>query len=193
MASKTSRSAQGRHSATAAATTTAASAGNAAPGADFTLAHEQVQTLVSLTDLMFKGAEELRRFQMQTAHDAHQRYQRALSDVSAATNPTELLNLQSELVRYDLEAGSRYWQQLASIVAASQAEMVNLLTRSAATLGGDVAKIASQSQAAGPSALTAAAKSGAQTDLDPTQAWNRLVDMGKQWTDMLYRTEAALH
>lgn len=192
MASKTSRPAHGRNSATSAHDATAPSA--AARGVDFTLAQEQVQALVSLTDLMFKGAEEMRRFQMQTAHDAHQRYQRALNDVAAASNPTELLNLQAELVRYDLEAGSRYWQQLASIVAASQAEMINTLTRSAATLGGDVAKMASQQPlAASPSAFTAAAKNGGQGDVDPTQAWNRWVDLGKQWTDMLYRTEAALH
>lgn len=185
MASKTSKPAQSRSSASPAAQTPTPT-----EGAGFSLAQQQLQTLMSLTDLMFKGAEEVRRFQMQAAHDARERHERAHAEVASAGNPNELLSVQSELVRYDVEAGSRYWQQLASIMAATQAEAVNVLTRGAASLGGDVARLTTQPQAAAPQG---AAREGGNAEADPTQAWNRWVDFGKQWTDMLYRTEAALH
>jgi hypothetical protein len=66
---------------------------------------------------------------------------------------------------------------------------MSLITRSAATLNGDMARLASHPvpQANGaPRVIEAAAA-------DPTQAWNQWMDLGKQWSDMLYRTEAALH
>lgn len=191
MASKTSRPVPGN--ARSAAPASASSL--PADGAGFSLARQQLQTLMSLGDLMFKGAEELRRFQMQAAHDARQRHERAQAEVASAGNPNELLKVQSELVRYDVEAGSRYWQQLASIMAATQAEAVNVLTRGAASLGGGVlgthlAGAMAPAQAATPEA---GADDGSQAAADPLQAWNRWADFGKQWTDLLYRTEASLH
>ncbi|MBC7954798.1 MAG: phasin family protein [Cytophagales bacterium] len=188
MASKTHKANNG-HS-----PTLAAQAGNSAPDAALAFSQDQLQSLIALTDVVFKGAEEIHRFQMQAAHDARLQHEKAQAQVSQAATPADLLNLQSELLRFDMASAGKYWQQLAAICAATQADAMNLITRSAATVGGDMARLAAQPlpQVMPLQTATAPRESGA-TAADPTQAWNQWVDLGKQWSDMLYRTEASLH
>lgn len=158
----------------------------------FALAQEQMQSLMVLADLVLKRAEELRQCQLETAQQARRRHDKARADVASAGNPTELLNVQAEMLRDDLENASQYWQRMASICTAAQAETIEHITRSAAQFG-RVAASAASATAAAP-VLKVAASAAPETDgADPAQAWNRWVDLGKQWSDMLYRTEAALH
>ena len=186
MASKTQKAGNGR----------APAAKTQAPSHDAALAfsQDQLQALIALSDVVFKGAEEIRRCQMQAAHDARLHHEKAQAEVAKAGTPAELFNLQAELLRFDMESSGKYWQQLAAICAATQADAMNLLTRSAATVGGDVAKLVGQPlNLPQPGVVPASATSGDATAVDPSQAWNQWVDLGKQWSDMLYRTEAALH
>lgn len=187
MASKTQKAGNGR------APAQAAESEGSTQEAALTFSQDQLQALIALTDVVFKGAEEMRRCQMEAAHEARLQHEKKQAEVAKARTPTELFNLQAELMRFDMEAAGKYWQQLAAICATTQAEAVSLITRSAATVGGDVAKLVAQPlpQAGAAAASTASRDAGAVTD--PSQAWNQWVDLGKQWTDMLYRTEAALH
>lgn len=151
----------------------------------FAMAQEQMQSLMGLADLVLKRAEELRKCQLETAHLTRRRHDKARADVASAASPTELLHVQSELLRDDLEGASQYWQRMASICTAAQAETLDHITRAASQLG----RVATAAGAA--PVVEAAAETGESADAK--QAWNRWVDLGKQWSDMLYRTEAALH
>jgi hypothetical protein len=187
MASKTQKAGNGR----AAAAKVEASA----PDAALAFSQDQLQALIALSDVVFKGAEEIRRCQMQAAHDARLHHEKAQAEVANADTSAQLFNLQAELLRFDMESSGKYWQQLAAICAATQADAMNLLTRSAATVGGDVAKLVGQPMKLPQPGLAPAATRSAEAAaaIDPSQAWNQWVDLGKQWSDMLYRTEAALH
>jgi phasin family protein len=187
MASKTQKAGNGR--------TAAAKVEASTPDVALAFSQDQLQALIALSDVVFKGAEEIRRCQMQAAHDARLHHEKAQAEVAKAGTSTELFNLQAELLRFDMESSGKYWQQLAAICAATQADAMNLLTRSAATMGGDVAKLVGQPlKLPQPGLAPANAASGeAAAAVDPSQAWNQWVDLGKQWSDMLYRTEAALH
>jgi phasin family protein len=170
----------------------------AAPDSALAFSQDQMQALIALADVVFKGIEEIRRCQMQAAHDAREHHGKKQAEVAHASTPTEVFNVQSELLRFDLEAAGKYWQQLAAICAATQADAMNLITRSAATMGGDVTKLLGQPMAMPqmPGFQVPAFQlpaEGASATAEPAQAWNQWVDLGKQWTDMLYRTEAALH
>jgi phasin family protein len=189
MASKSPKASNGRAPAQAAQT----QMDSTAPDAALAFSQDQLQALIALSDVVFKGAEEIRRCQMQAAHDARLQHEKAQTQVSKAVTPAELLNLQAELLRFDMESAGKYWQQLAAICAATQADAMNLITRSAATVGGDVAKlVALPLPQVAPMQASPAPRAG-EVPTDPSQAWNQWVDLGKQWTDMLYRTEAALH
>lgn len=191
MASKTHKASNGRAGAASARTTHADT--DATPQAALSFSQDQLQAVIGLTGVLFKGAEEMRRCQMEAAHQAREQHEKVQALVSRASTPAALFDAQSELLRFDMEAAGRYWQQMASICAATQADAMNLISRSAATVGSDVARLVAQplpqlvASAAAP-AVDAPASSEASS-----QAWNQWVDLGKQWTDMLYRTEAALH
>lgn len=177
----------------------AANAAHSTPDAALAFSQDQLQALIGLTDVVFKCSEEIRRCQMQAAHEAHEHHEKAQADVARASTPAELFNLQSELLRFDMEAAGKYWQQLAAICAATQADAMTLITRSAAVVGGDVAKLVTQPLPLAATRATTSSSSapsegtGTVSNSEASQAWNQWVDLGKQWTDMLYRNEAALH
>jgi phasin family protein len=176
---------------TKASATPKATATSASPDVALTLSQDQLQALIGLTDVFFKGAEEMRRFQMEAAHQARERHEQAQALVAKARTPAELFELQSELLRFDLESSGRYWQQLAAICAETQANTLDLFNRSAATVGVDLAKLVVPAPAeAEAKPETPATPLGVEA---ANQAWNQWIDLGKQWTDMVYRTEAALH
>jgi phasin family protein len=155
---------------------------------------DQLQALIGLTDVVFQCSEEMRRCQMEAAQEAHEEHRRAQAKVAKASSPAESFNLQSELLRFDMEAASKYWQQLAAICAATQANAMSVFTRSAAAVGGDVVKLMANPPAAAALAPNSSASpEGTVAAADPSQAWNQWVDLSKQWTGMLYRNEAALH
>lgn len=187
MASRNQKSAASRASAPAASNPLLASA----ESSGFALAQEQMQSLMALADLVLKRAEEMRRCQLDAAQQARRRHDKARADVASAANPTELLNVQAEMLRDDLESASQYWQRLTAICTAAQAETLEHITRSAAQFGRVAA--AAGTAATAPASAAPEPTPGKVEGADPTQAWNRWVDLGKQWSDMLYRTEAALH
>lgn len=171
MASPSQRSTSRRATASRAAGTGGASADSTPQdAAAFAFAQEQLQAAIALADLVFKGAEEIRRTQLEAAHHAHERHEKALAEVASAANPNELFKLQAELLRDDLETAGQYWQQIASAMSQLQAQALSLMSRSGT--------VEPAPQAAG---------------LDVGRAWNQWADLGKQWTEMLYRTEASLH
>jgi hypothetical protein len=161
-----------------------------AESSGFALAQEQMQSLMALADLVLKRAEEMRRCQLETAQLARRRHDRARADVASAANPTELLHVQAELLRDDLESAGQYWQRMATICTAAQAETLEQFTRAASQFGRAAASAATT---ATPPATVAQALPDTAASAEATQAWNRWIEMGKQWSDMLYRTEAALH
>jgi hypothetical protein len=188
MASRNQKATASRKSAAAAPMPLSATA----EPSGFALAQEQMQSLMVLADLVLKRAEELRLCQLEAAQQARKRRDKARADVASAGNPTELLNVQAEMLHDDLESAGQYWQRMASICTAAQAETIEHITRSAAQIGRVAATAASSAATATPIKLVEATAEKAD-GVDPTQAWNRWVDLGKQWSDMLYRTEAALH
>ncbi|HET7794355.1 MAG TPA: phasin family protein [Rhizobacter sp.] len=168
-------------------------AADAEPDATLSISQDQLQALIRLTDVVFKGAEEMHRCQMEAAHQAHERHEQAQALVAQARTTAELFELQAGLLRFDLEASSQYWQRIATICAETQASSLSLLNQSAATVGGDLAKLVAQpvaTPAARPQPEPAPELHGSEA---AHQVWNQWVDLGKQWADMVYRTEASLH
>lgn len=138
--------------------------------ASFALAREQWQLAVGWSEVFLRGAEEMRRCQMEAAHRLRLRHEKAHGDAAATISPHEFLKLQAELLRDDLEFAGRYWTELASLCSRLQVEAME------------------QVSPAAKEAVEAARE--AEPAADPWKQWS---DLGKQWSDMLYRTEASLH
>ena len=174
-------------------TSAKAKADGAQADAALSISQDQLQALIGLSDVVFKGAEEMRRCQMEAAHQARERHEQAQALVAKARTPAELFDLQAELLRFDLESSGKYWQRIAAICAETQANTLSLINQSAATVSGDLAKLIAHPPAkagARPEPEAAASAPGGDA---ANQVWNQWVDLGKQWADMVYRTEASLH
>jgi phasin family protein len=174
-----------------ASTNIASQDSTAQDAAAFSFAQAQLQAAITLADLVFKGAEDIRRAQLEAAHHAHERHEKALAEVSSASNPNQLFKLQAELLRDDMETAGLYWQQITTAVAHLQTEALSLMARNQAAAGGGFARLAARPLGGLPAQAAVAQVEPA--DADATHAWNQWTDLGKQWTEMLYRTEASLH
>lgn len=86
------------------------------------------QQAVAATDAacaMFGGVEAVRAIQERTAHQALERHAQAAQRLQGHCGPMEVLAVQLELARFDLEAAAAYWQNLAATTLQAQARMAS--------------------------------------------------------------------
>jgi|KBSSwiStaDraftv2_1062776.scaffolds.fasta_scaffold456177_2 hypothetical protein len=72
---------------------------------------------------MFSGFEAMRGIQEKAAHQALQHHGEAVARLQGRCGPMDVLSIQLDLVRYDLEAAAAYWQQLAAAALQMQARV----------------------------------------------------------------------
>lgn len=77
---------------------------------------------------LFRGFEAIRKIQQQTAHQAGARHEAAAEKLKESCSPNDVLAIQSELLRFDIEAATRYWQQLGAAAMEMQTEMLGCAT-----------------------------------------------------------------
>jgi hypothetical protein len=101
-------------------------AGNSAVPQNF-LADLGRQQLVAATDAacaMFRGSEAMRAIQQQAAHEASLRHQAAAQKLHSGCAPADLLAIQSDLLRFDMQGATQNWQQITTAALQSQIEMM---------------------------------------------------------------------
>ena len=88
------------------------------------LGRQQFAMCAEMTSAMYRGSEALRKIQQKTAHQASARHEAAAQQLRASGQPNDLLALQSELLRADLQSAGQYWQQFAEVALQTQREMM---------------------------------------------------------------------
>jgi phasin family protein len=73
---------------------------------------------------MFQGFETLRHIQEQAAHDALTHYSNAAKRLREARDPAQLLEIQADLMRFDVDGATRYWQQIGAVAVDMQNELI---------------------------------------------------------------------
>lgn len=97
------------------------------------LGRQQMAVATEAACAMFRGFEAMRKVQEQAAHDAAQRHARAAQKLQGPCAPMELFAIQSELLSFDFDGASRYWQQLGAAAMEMQTEMLGCCTKLADT------------------------------------------------------------
>lgn len=104
----------------------------ATPEAAWTAASELPRQQLSLATesacAVFRGFEAMRKVQEQAAHQALQHYSRAAEKLKHAGEPAQLMEIQAELMRFDLEGATQYWQQLGAAAVDMQRELMECCT-----------------------------------------------------------------
>jgi len=73
---------------------------------------------------LFRGAEAIRKVQQQAAHQASAHHEAAAQKLRDPREPAELLAIESELLRFDMQEAAHYWQQISMAAWKTQLEMM---------------------------------------------------------------------
>ena len=113
------------------------------PAADFTgwnlaadLSRQQLAVATASAGAWFRGCEAMRKIQQHAAHQAGTLHEAASRKLQAPCDAADLLEVQSQLLRADLQGAGQYWQQLMSATLKMQAEMLASATHLADGTGG---------------------------------------------------------
>jgi class 3 adenylate cyclase len=92
------------------------------------LSRQQMTLAAESACAVFRGFESMRKIQEKAAHQALQHYSRAADKLREASGPAQLMQIQAELMRFDLEGATQYWQQLGAVAADMQRELMECCT-----------------------------------------------------------------
>ncbi len=98
-------------------------AGDLATTAFTDMQRQQMAVAGDAAGVMFRGVEAIRQIQERSTLEAVQRHAKAAREYSAATDPATLLLAQAALLREDLDAAARYWQEMAASALETQCEI----------------------------------------------------------------------
>lgn len=88
------------------------------------LSRQQLSLATESASALFRSNEAIRKVQQQTAHQAAEHYAAAAQKLRSASQPADLLAVQSDLLRFDLQESSQYWQQFITAALQAQTEMM---------------------------------------------------------------------
>ena len=74
---------------------------------------------------LFRGFEAIRQVQQQAAHASARQYSTALQKLQNPCTPEQMLEIQTELLRFDVEGATQYWQALTGAAMEMQAQIAN--------------------------------------------------------------------
>lgn len=88
------------------------------------LGRQQLAAFTLSTSALCRGSEALRKVQQEVAHEASLRHAQAAKKLSAPCQPTDMVELQTELMRSNLQSATQYWQRLLEVALQTQREMM---------------------------------------------------------------------
>ena len=89
------------------------------------LPRRQMALLSQSACAFYRGSAAVRQIQQQAARRAAEHHQEAMEKLRDTRDFNELMAIQAELLRYNLQESAQYWQQLTSAVFKLQAEMIS--------------------------------------------------------------------
>jgi hypothetical protein len=80
------------------------------------LPRKQLALMTQSAAALSRASETIRKVQQQAAHRASTQHQEAAERLRSPCDFSELLAIQSELMRFNMQEAAQYWQQMASAV-----------------------------------------------------------------------------
>ena len=88
------------------------------------LPRRQLAMLSQSASTLYRGSEALRQIQRQAAERASRQHLEVAEKLRDSRDFGEVMAIQTELLRFNLQESAQYWQQLATAVLKLQSEMV---------------------------------------------------------------------
>ncbi len=93
------------------------------------LGRQQFAMATECSSVLYRNSENVRKIQQDIAHEASLRHADAAKKLFTPRDLSEVMPIQSELLRGDLQSASQYWQQLTSATLQAQREMMDSMNR----------------------------------------------------------------
>lgn len=88
------------------------------------MTRQQLSLMTQATCAVLGSSETLGKIQQQAAHQASVRHQAAADTLLGEVEPLEVLTIQSDLLRQDMQEAAQYWAQLASAAMRTQLDVM---------------------------------------------------------------------
>lgn len=88
------------------------------------LPRQQMALMTRSACAWLRASEAVRTVQQQTAHRASAQHQEVAERLRAPCDFNELMALQAEMLRFNLQEATQYWQQIATAALKAQADLV---------------------------------------------------------------------
>jgi len=75
------------------------------------------------TNALMRGLEAMRKIQERSTHEALTRHTKAAAQLAKPIDPMQFVKLQGDLVREDVEAFAKCWQEIAAAALEMQSEI----------------------------------------------------------------------
>ncbi|MCX7255189.1 MAG: phasin family protein [Polaromonas sp.] len=92
------------------------------------LGRQQMAAATLGTSALCRGSEALRKVQQDIAHEASLRHAQVAKKLASPCQPAVMMELQTELMRSNIESVTQYWQQLLEVALHTQREMMEGMT-----------------------------------------------------------------
>lgn len=88
------------------------------------LPRRQMALITQSASALLRASEAMRKVQEQAAHRASAQHEEAAERLRAPCDFNELMAIQAELLRFNLQEAAQYWQQLANAALKVQVDLV---------------------------------------------------------------------
>jgi len=95
------------------------------------LPRKQLALMTQSASALFRGSEAMRKIQQQAAHRAAAHQDEVRERLRTPCDLSELLTIQGELLRFNLQEAAQYWQQLTDAALKVQADVVSRVAEDA--------------------------------------------------------------
>jgi phasin protein len=88
------------------------------------LPRQQMALITQSASALLRASESVRKVQQQAAHRASAQHQEIAERLRAPCDFSELMAIQTELLRFNVQEAAQYWQQIATAAFKAQADLV---------------------------------------------------------------------
>lgn len=89
---------------------------------------QQLTMMTEAACAVLGSSEALGKIQQEAAHQASLRHSAAAESLRGEVEPMNILSIQSDLVRQDMQEAAQYWAEFASAVMRTQLDMMGRMT-----------------------------------------------------------------
>lgn len=88
------------------------------------MGRQQLAVATESASALYRGSEALRKVQQEAAHEASVHHAEVAQKLLSPCQPSDVLALQTDLMRFNMQSATHYWQQMMVVALQTQREIM---------------------------------------------------------------------